>query len=501
MNLHRRTILNCLRSPILQVVVLGVLSWLIYLHLTLAYPLSVFVAKYPLTDFGRANNWSPPTLADFLLSIFGAFSLYLLAWQVVRRHPRERRLLWLVLAFGALSALTLLAMYPITATDVFEYVFHSRILVHYGENPLSVPPMSFKGDPFLKTVNWAQHPSPYGPLWVILTVPGSALGGNDLLLNLFLMRALTGVFYLACAVVIAAILRTKDLEQQVGGTLLFAWNPLILFEAPGNGHNGIIMMFFALLAIYLLIKRQWLWVIPVLVASVLVKYITAILLLPFLIYCLRAQDGRHTRLVFLVKTSLLSALLVVVLALPFLSIPSGLLEEANFYSLLAVPTLAYNVLKGIHGDKIAKALTIGASVGSYLLLYGLSIRALARDPRPHGLILLSTWLTVAYLGIACMHFQPWFTVWPIALGIWINHRLARRVLIVFTLSALLSYAANFLWIWNIRTWQTMQVNVMFVLVIFAPPLLVGLVSKLWDARFSAARTDAPLRSGAFSSAD
>jgi hypothetical protein len=126
---------------------------------------------------------------------------------------------------------------------------------------------------------------------------------------------------------------------------------------------------------------------------------------------------------------------------------------------------------------------------------------LARDPRPHGLILLSTWLTIAYLGIACMHYQPWFTVWPIALGIWINHRLARRVLIVFTLSALLSYAANFVWIWNIRTLQSLQVNVMFVLVIFAPPLLVGLLSKLWDVRFASSRAPAALDSGAFSSAD
>ncbi len=494
MHLLRRTIPLCLRNPAIQLAILGAFSWLIYLRLAMSYPLSVFVAKYPLTDFGRANNWSVPSLADFLLSMFGAFGLYLLAWRVARRHPRDRRLLWLVLAFGLLSAVTFLTMYPITATDVFEYVFHSRILVHYGQNPLAVPPVAFKGDPFLKTVNWALHPSPYGPLWVILTVPGSILGGNDLILNLLLMRGLAVLFYIACAVVIAAILRNKDPQQQVGGTLLFAWNPLILFEAPGNGHNGIIMMFFALLAIYLLVKRQWLWVIPVLVASVLVKYITAILLLPFLIYCWRMQEGRRNRLVFVAKTAALSALVVGVLALPFLSVPSGLLEEANFYSLLAVPTVAYNILKGIHGDQIAKVVTIGVSVGSYLLLYGLSLLTLARHPRPRGLILLSTWLTVAYLGIACMHYQPWFTVWPIALGIWINHSIARRVLIVFTASALLSYAANFIWIWNIRTLQTLQVNVMFVFVIFAPPFLVGLLSQIWDARFSASRVQSPFHS-------
>jgi hypothetical protein len=495
MNLLALTLPRWLRSPIFQIAVLGILSWLAYLDLTITYPLLTFVAKYPLTDFGRANDWSQPTLVDFVLSILGVFALYVIAWRVVRQHPRDRRLLWLVVAFGVLFAVTLLAMYTITATDVFEYIFHSRILVRYGQNPLAVPPVTFKGDPFLKNVNWALHPSPYGPLWVLLTVPGTALAGNDLILNLFLMKGLSVLFYVGCTLVVAAILQHRNPSQKVGGTLLFAWNPLVLFEAPGNGHNGIIMMFFALFAIYLLVRQRWLWVLPVLVASVLIKYITAILLLPFLIYCWRAQTDRHNRLMFLVKTCALSGLLVVIAALPFLAVPQGLLEEANFYSLLAVPTLAYNFLKGIHGDKIAKVLTIATGVTTYLVLYAISMRSLARDPRPRRLILLSAWLTTACLGIACMHFQPWFVIWPIALGIWIDHALARRVLLVFTASALLSYAANFFWIWNFRVWQTPQVNAMFVAVIFVPPLLIGVLTRARNEWFSVAKRLSTFRLG------
>jgi len=58
------------------------------------------------------------------------------------------------------------------------------------------------------------------------------------------------------------------------------------------------------------------------------------------------------------------------------------------------------------------------------------------------------------------------------------------VLVVFTASALLSYAANFVWIWNYRAWQTLQVNVMFVAVIFAPPLIVGLLSRVREAHLT-----------------
>lgn len=469
--------LRYFRNPFLQLTGVGLLSWAAYLHLVLTYPLKALVDKYPLTDFGRANGWSQASLADFLFSILGAFFLYLLGWWIVRRHPHDRRLLWLVLGFALAFAVTLIAMYPITATDLFEYIFHTRILTHYGQNPLAVPPMVFKDDPFLKLVNWARHPSPYGPLWVLLTVPGGLVAGDDLILNLVLMKTLPVVFFLGCGLMIAAIMRHKNPGQKLTGVLLFAWNPLVLFEAPGNGHNGIIMMFFTLFAIYLLVRRRWLWVLPVLLASVLVKYITAILLLPFLIYCFRAQIGSRARVSFLIKTLALSAILVGVLVAPFLQVPAGLLEEANFYSLLAIPSLAYYFMKGIHGDKLAKVLTIAVSVLAYLALYAVSLRALIRETRPQRLIVLSTWLIVAYLGMACMHFQPWFVIWPIAIGIWVDHTLVRRVLIVFTASALLAYVVNYVWIWNFKILQPFQVNLMFVVVIFTPPLIVGFFSR------------------------
>jgi hypothetical protein len=401
--------LRWLRAPVTQLILVGLITWLAYLDLTLTYPLKQMVDQFPLTDFGRANNWSQLSLADFLIAILGAFCLYLIAWWIVSRHSQDRRLLQVVIAFAILFGVTLLAIYPITATDIFEYVFHSRILVHYGENPLAVPPMAFRDDPFLKTVNWARHPSPYGPLWVLLTVPGSLVAGNDLILNLILMKALPVLFFAGCVVMIAAILRHKNRGQQLVGTLLFAWNPLVLFEALGNGHNGIIMMFFALTAVYFLVRQQWLWVIPALVASVLVKYITAILIVPFLIYCW-LQNDRPARGWYLGQTLAITALFVGVVISPFLQVPQGLLEEANFYSMLAIPSLGYNFLKGIHGDVIAKVVTISVSVIGYLIVYAFSLRNMTRQDRPRQFIVLCTWLIVAYLGIACMHFQPWFAI-------------------------------------------------------------------------------------------
>lgn len=469
-----------LRSPFLHLGVLGAFTWLAYLHLTLTYPMPGMVARFPLTDFGRANNYSPAALHDFLISVFIPFGLYLMAWQVLRRVSFDRRLLALVIGWSALFTFTLSMMYPIGATDLFDYVFYSRILVRYGQNPLSVPPIVFRNDPFIKTVVWPKTPAPYGPLWVLLTAPGSYLAGDDLTRNLFAMKVLPALFFLACVLLISSILKHLDPAHRLVGTLLFAWNPLVLFEAPGNGHNAIIMMFFVLLAVYFLVRRAWIWMMPALAASVLIQYASALLVLPFFLYGLRAQAGSKHRFRNLVLSGAISFVLVAIVTAPFFAIPTGLLEEARWFSLLGVPSLLYHYLKGFLGDSDARFWTMLGTHLTFLVVYGLGLRRMAQIEHPAGLLHLNTWLILAYLALASVSFQPWFILWPIALGLWINRHLAQRVLLVSTVSGLLSYAVAFFWVWNWTNWPKIETNAIFVGVIFGPPLVAGLVTVAHD---------------------
>lgn len=464
------------RNPAFQLTALGLISWLFYYHLSSSYPLATLVAKKVVNDFARINNYSAASMYDFLVSLAVPLVAYIIAWKILHKHAFERRLLFIIFGFAVLFAATLVIMYPIGATDLFDYVFYSRIYVHYGQNPLTVAPITFRNDPFLSTVVWYKTPSPYGPLWILLTVPGSLVAHNDLTLNLLMMHALPGLFYLASAVIIALILRNSDPGHLLAGTLLYAWNPLVIFEGPGNGHNGIIMMFFVLLAIYLLVRKKWVWVLPALVASVLIKYISAILLLPFLIYCWRSQTDRRARWRYLAITSVISLILFSVIVFPFLSFPSGLLDEANWYSLLAVPTLAFHSLKEMFGEKDAKAIIMVGTAIVYLILYFLSLKYIPMESKPRRLAILCTWLTIVYLGVACVYFQPWFVKWIVALGIWANHKIVRRVILAFTASGLASYAVSFYWVWNWTVWNRMQTNSIFVAVIFGPPILVGIAS-------------------------
>lgn len=75
-------------------------------------------------------------------------------------QQRNGRLL--IVAFPLLFAALLVAAYPLTSTDVYDYLFRGRILARYGANPFTTPPQSFPDDPLLPYVAWKLVFTAYG---------------------------------------------------------------------------------------------------------------------------------------------------------------------------------------------------------------------------------------------------------------------------------------------------------------------------------------------------
>jgi len=78
------------------------------------------------------------------------------------------------------------------------------------------------------------------------------------------------------------------------GTLLVLWNPLLLFETAGNGHNDVAMVFFVLLALVLEQRERHLAAVLALTASVLFKFVSLLLLPPLVLY-IALNFGSKTR--------------------------------------------------------------------------------------------------------------------------------------------------------------------------------------------------------------
>lgn len=178
------------------------------------------------------------------------------------------------------SVFLLLFAYPaVLSYDIFNYVFTSKVLFYYHENPYIIMPIEFINDPLLLFTHAANKVALYGPFWIFLTGIPHHLGLNNFILTLFGFKLIVAAIYLGIVYLIFKI--TKDPQK----TAFFALNPLVLIETLVSGHNDVAMMFFALLSFYFLKKEKFIRAVIFITISILIKYAT-IFLIPVFIYYL-----------------------------------------------------------------------------------------------------------------------------------------------------------------------------------------------------------------------
>jgi hypothetical protein len=206
-------------------------------------------------------------------------------------------------------AATLFWLTPITS-DLYGYLGQAEQFMSRGTNPLLVAaaePSALDssrghlGAPHLTA--YASSPSIYGPAWVLLTSP-AALGPRVGVTGLFYLKGLALMAFLGGAWLLERTVRTtaatstplEGSQKAVEALYLFAWNPLVLLSAVGDGHNDIVMMALVLMACWLLVRRSWSLAFVALAVSVWIKYIGAILIPLFGLYALRRARLGHGRI-------------------------------------------------------------------------------------------------------------------------------------------------------------------------------------------------------------
>jgi len=235
------------------------LSALIYLLIfSLPYPLSQHFNKIPPVDYAKLSNYSVTGFIAYLVGLAILFVLYLWALRLIMPGNGEasRAVISLrfVLLIGALLAAVLLLSYPLGAIDVFVYAIYSRSWALHGLNPLATAPAQYPvSDPWLGlAAEWIDAPSPYGPVWQVLSLGAYHAGGGNFLLQVYALKILAILAYLGCAILIYRILHNTRSDWALAGALAFAWNPLVLIEVAQNAHNDIVMIFFMLAAVWAL---------------------------------------------------------------------------------------------------------------------------------------------------------------------------------------------------------------------------------------------------------
>ncbi len=471
----------------------------IFLFLTLSYPIERDII-FPLADIGSLSHYAPSAAALFGVSMPLLIVFYLSACWMTRRAASSdeglsERAAQIIIIFPILAMLTLAHLYPITSLDSINQAIQVRVLTVHHANPLLVPAATFSGDPFTAYDDAQNLPSPYGPLSIILSAGPALLAGNNLLALALLEKMMPLLFVLGCLRLVWLIASKIAPHRRWQALLLIGWNPLLLLETAGNGHNDSIFLFFVLLAFYWLIAGPRWPTLPALALAALVNAL-ALVFLPLLVVALWRAGSLLRRVINLLGGAALALALLIAALLPFggLDVIGSLLQPANQYA-ISLPALLYGFLQPFYGepfaDIIVKTLAAGCfGVCSLVILYRLVRRATAQPASdksitPAALITAGYEVTFWFFVLAALAFHPRMILWLVpfaaldtSLLLWARTTvlatcglLVPIILIFINNGALLSGAI-----------EPFTVQLIATLTLFAPVLLMRSLETIYQRR-------------------
>jgi hypothetical protein len=424
------------------------------------------------------EGWA--SLGACLVGIGLLMIAYGVGWRVVhsadgRTPERYRKVVW---GFAAVFAATLFWLMPITS-DLFTYLSQAHLLTDLGINPLLHAALDLNGlDPAgVRTQDrlllayptfYATSPSVYGPAWMLVSAPAT-LGPRDVTGGLSYLKGLAAAAYLGCAWLLERILRQVRPASALKALYLFAWNPLVLLMAVGDGHNDIVMMAAVLLAFWFLLRGSfdhlfgfaqglaqdtaWVLAFGVLTLSVWIKWISAMFVPLFVLHACYVmiwqrpkREGGRRPWIGLGGGGLAVVAISVLVFAPFAPLEWGpglaerLLHPVNWRMDGTGPT-GMQWMGAIQPYVPAGAMSAGLLI--FGVVYGILTCRLARTLRAarwHGLSATNLWsaagcdpsidsgqafqqvmdvsfllaLLIFLLGAA--RSQPWHLRWPLALA-------------------------------------------------------------------------------------
>lgn len=405
----------------------------------------------PLTS----HSLLAPTLLG--LTLLGLFATYACSIHHVLHFSEQERTQWrwlyLLLGGALLFSLTLLLQPMLFSDDVFTYIFSGRILTIYHADPLNTAPFQFPADPYLRWVIAGRDaPNLYGPFWYYVSSLLVSIGGNNQVVMLLLFKGLALLAHMVNSVLVWGILQHIAPKRRILGTLLYAWNPLVLIELAGSGHSEGMLLFLLFFGTWLYVAQagSWLkWVAFVVFGLALSMNLIVALFVPLLIWfdvrversITRATLGFCWRVVFVLLPALViwlpfwrgpSTFFAITSAIDmqhFIHSPIGILVEPThaFFRLIAY------VLRfpPTWDPKSSADVTLrGSATFIFVLIYGNVFGRVRHAPttlagvryspdadqestRPGFDVLLYAWnvAVFAYLMLVSGWFWPWYLLW------------------------------------------------------------------------------------------
>jgi alpha-1,6-mannosyltransferase len=229
-----------------------------------------------------------------LFAVYGGLMLLLLAWWWLGRLSRagDTRTMWRT---AALWAAPLLIAPPMFSRDVYSYLSQGLMLGE-GFDVYRAGPSALGGF-FAEQVPaiWQHTPSPYGPVFLLLSEVVTAPIGGHLLTGVIAMRLLA----VAGLALLAYVLPTLATEAGVPphkALWLAVLNPLVLIHFVGGAHNDALMVGLLAAGLAAAISNRPVLATVLIVAAALIKAPAVLGLVAVAVIWASRLDGRIPRL-------------------------------------------------------------------------------------------------------------------------------------------------------------------------------------------------------------
>ena len=320
----------------------------------------------------------------------------------------------------------LLFSVPELSDDFYRFLWDGRVIAA-GYNPFNEVPSYYMNLPapvpgldheLFEKLNSKNRYSSYPPVcqlifWISAELSPSIFG------SAVAMRIILFAFELGTLWILMKLIREFHLPAH--SILVYALNPLVILEITGNLHFEGVMIFFLMLAIFLLI-RKWFWLSCVAFALSVCTKLIPLLFLPQLLHLL----GRKKAVIYWLTTGIITLILFI----PLLSagIIHGFTTSLGYYfQRFEFNASIYYLIREIglliFGFNIIQYAGPFLAVAGAIAILTLSFRRL---PQGHAytatqLFKVMLWCLLIYFAMTTI-LHPWYIITLLAISIFTRYR-------------------------------------------------------------------------------
>lgn len=204
----------------------------------------------------RITNVVPHPITSYLIQIIPLGLIYLLALRVTMRIGEENgKHLVPILLFVFLFRLPLIPLESALSSDIYRYLWEGKVQVVAGINPYIYPPMddrlvSLRDQEIYPRINRKEAPTVY-PAGAQLLFAVAYWAGVDTPQEFKAVALMADAFTLFLLLLIL-----KQLRLPLSRVIIYAWNPLLIYELFYSGHLESFMLPPLLAFLYLFLRGR-----------------------------------------------------------------------------------------------------------------------------------------------------------------------------------------------------------------------------------------------------